>query len=540
VSDVRDERLEEIRSRCEALESALAEERYESTAGLKPESNVTRIYAKYGDVVSKEAIATVRERLAREEAEAVPGPSAPVPEAHLEPGKGPLGAHARVLPVVQVPPADEARRLRYLLEWQTSEFVGKELRAITDEVLTRESAARIAIDLGHGREEIAFRAAQAEIANSADRSRREALETASVAVIEEFTPLLAERTGIERGIARAFGRESYVDLASAVSGIDLRKLDVLMQGFLARTDDMYREAMGWVVRKRLGIPLDDAKRHDLHWIFRGQEFDDHFPKAEMFAVAKRSLEEMGVDIAAGGNVRFDLEARDRKSARAFCAPIDVPRRVVLVLAPEGGRRDWQQFLHELGRALHFGHTSPEEPFEFRRLGDESVSETYAFLLQYLLLDGGFLKRSLGVQKPKSFLFLANLEKLTYLRRYAAKLRYEIELLSGENGVEGKDSLYEEHMTRALRVRYPRQLFLYDLDRGFYVARYLRAWLFEALLSKHLVHYFDEDWFRNPRTGAFLKRHWALGRRYSVEEMAREIGYAGLDTAPLEEEILKAL
>ncbi|HVY62449.1 MAG TPA: hypothetical protein VHF22_12390, partial [Planctomycetota bacterium] len=440
----------------------------------------------------------------------------------------------------QVPPADEARRLRYLLEFQTDEFVGMEVKSITDEVLTRESAARVTIDAGGKKEELAFRATQAEIANSADRARREALEQASLAVIEDLTPVLSERLGIERGIARTFGHETYDGLWSATSGIDLRALDELMQGFLARTEDMYREAMGWVVRKRLAIPLEDAKRHDLHWIFRGQEFDDHFSKSGMTLTAKRVCEEMGVDIAAGGNIRFDLEPRERKTARAFCAPLEVPRRVVLVLAPEGGRRDWQQFLHELGRALHSGYTSPEEPYEFRRLGDASLSETYAFLFQYLLLDGAWLKRNVGMQKPKSFLFLANLEKLTYLRRYAAKLRYELELFRGESGVEGKDALYEESMAKALRVRYPKELFLYDVDRSFYVARYLRAWLFEALLSKHLVHYFDEDWYRNPRTGAFLKRHWAMGRRYGVEEMAKEIGYAGLDTAPLEEEILKAL
>ena len=96
------------------------------------------------------------------------------------------------------------------------------------------------------------------------------------------------------------------------------------------------------------------------------------------------------------------------------------------------------------------------------------------------------------------------------------------------------------MLGALKLVYPKELFLYDVDRAFYVARYLRAWLFEALLSKHLVHYFDEDWFRNPRTGEFLRRHWMLGSRFTVEEMAKEIGYSRLDTAALEEDMLKAL
>jgi hypothetical protein len=390
-------KLEEIRARCEALQNALAEEYYESTAGLKNESNVSKIYQRYGDVVSKQAIEFVRRELE-------------VAKAAAESAASPAAAFER-----------EARRLRYLIEFQTDEFIGSELRSIIDEILTRESAARIRLGSGPGAEEIAFRKAQLEVANCPDRARREALERASLAVVGELTPLFAERIGIERGIARTFAHPTYVDLWRAVSGIDLAELDRKMQGFLARTQDMYREAMGWVVRKRLGVSLEDARRHDLHWLFRGNEFDDLFPKGDVVPVARRFLEEMGVDISAGGNVRFDLEPRERKSARAFCATLEVPRRIMLVLAPEGGRRDWQQFMHELGHALHYGYTSPEEPYEFRRLGDTSLSETYAFLFQYLLIDRGWLKRCLGMQKPKAFLFLANLEKLTYLRRYAAKL-----------------------------------------------------------------------------------------------------------------------
>jgi hypothetical protein len=509
-SGERRKRLDEIRARGEALQQALAEEYYESGAGLKAETNVSRIYRQYGDVISKEAIALVRERL-RE----VDSP----PEGAAPPGD-----------------PDEARRLRYLLEFQTEEFVGSEVKSIIDEILTRESTTKVKL----GEEEIPFRKITTEIANARERARREALEQAQIAVVEELTPLFAERIGIENGIARTFGHASYAALWSAVAGIDLAELDRMFQGFLARTEDMYREAMGWVVRKKLGIDLADARRHDLHSIFRGEEFDDFFPKAEMIATARRFLEEMAVDMTAGGNIRFDLEPRERKTARAFFAPIEVPGRIVLVLQPEGGRRDWQQFLHELGHSLHFGYTAREAPYEFRRLGDYSLTEAYAFLFQYCLTDKRFLKRYLGIARPKDFLFLAYLEKLTFLRRYAARLHYEIALYSGENGVEGKDALYEEILAGALKVRYPRELFLYDIDRNFYAARYLRAWNMEALLSKHLVHYFDEDWYRNPRTGTFLKKHWALGQRFRVEELAREIGYEGLTTAALEEELAQNL
>lgn len=505
--------LEEIRAQSEALQEELAQEYYESNAGLKNSSNVSKIYQRYQAVISKESIDFVRKRLAA--AQAAPHNGGGAKDQDHD---------------------DATRRLRYLLEFQTDEFIGSEVKSIIDEILTRESALKVKI----GEEEIAFRKLATEIANTRDRERRAALEAAQVAAVEQLTPLLAERIGIENGIARSMEKASYRELWQSVSGIDLEELDRLAQGFLARTEDMYKEAMGWVVRKRLALPLEDARRHDILAIFRGEEFDDLFPKGEMLAVARRFLADMGVDITAGGNVSFDLEPREQKTPRAFCAAIEVPRRVVLVLAPEGGRRDWQKLLHEVGHCLHYGYTAPEAAYEYRRLGDYSLTETFAFLFQYLLTDKGFLKRYLGIARPRDFLFLAYLEKLTFLRRYAAKLHYELGLHSGESGVEGKDALYEENLVGALKIRYPRELYLYDVDRSFYAARYLRAWNMEALLSKHLTHYFDEDWFRNPRAGTFLKKHWALGQRFRVEEMAKAMGYKELTTAALEEELLKNL
>ncbi len=529
-------RLEDVRRRSEGFKQELAREYYESTAGLKPESNVSALYRKHADLFSRDLVGYTRKKLAEAEARRAESPSA----------------------------AEEARRLAYLLEFQTEEFIGSEVKSIIDEILTREASATARVPAagagaagaaagagptGGGaattgsEQEIPFRSLHVEIANEKDRVRRSLLEAAQLRVVDELTPLFAERFGIERGIARSFGYPTYTALWQAVAGIDLAGLDRTMQAFLARTEDMYREAMGWVVRKRLGLDLADARKHDVNWIFRGEELDDYFPGGEeVLKTARRFLGDMGVDIAAGGNIRFDLERRERKSSRAFCATIRIPQEIVLCMRPEGGRRDWQGFLHELGHALHYGHTSPLEAFELRCLGDASLTETYAFLFQYLTLDKAWLKRCLNVAKPKEYLFLSYLEKLYFLRRYAAKLHYELALHGGDagDGIEGKDAVYEANMVGAVKVRYPRELFLYDVDRGYYAARYLRAWLFEALLSKHLVHYFDEDWYRNPRTGAFLKRQWALGQRFRVDEMAREIGYEGLSAAALEEELFKNL
>jgi hypothetical protein len=49
-------------------------------------------------------------------------------------------------------------------------------------------------------------------------------------------------------------------------------------------------------------------------------------------------------------------------------------------------------LHELGHALHFANMRRALPFEFRWLGDNSVTEGYAMLFDHRLKDRGWLSR----------------------------------------------------------------------------------------------------------------------------------------------------
>ena len=64
-----------------------------------------------------------------------------------------------------------------------------------------------------------------------------------------------------------------------------------------------------------------------------------------------------------------------------------------------------------------------------------------------------------------------------------------------------------------------------------VLDYLTPRLFEPLVTLHLLHYFDDNWWANPRCGPFLMQEWFQGRRYTVEELAENMGYA-LSPKPL--------
>ena len=83
--------------------------------------------------------------------------------------------------------------------------------------------------------------------------------------------------------------------------------------------------------------------------------------------------------------------------RAFCAPVRVPTEVHLVIPRVGGRDDYDALMHEAGHAEHYAHVEPQLPFEHRYLGDNSVTEGFAFLLEHLAADAAWLEDVLGVE-----------------------------------------------------------------------------------------------------------------------------------------------
>jgi hypothetical protein len=76
----------------------------------------------------------------------------------------------------------------------------------------------------------------------------------------------------------------------------------------------------------------------------------------------------------------------------------------------------------------------------------------------------------------------------------------------------------------------------DVDDGFYVSSYLRAWIFEAQLRSLLKEKYGGRWFSDPEAGKFLRELWSHGQKYDVEELAQMVGYHGLDINPLIKEI----
>ena len=131
----------------------------------------------------------------------------------------------------------------------------------------------------------------------------------------------------------------------------------------------------------------------------------------------------------------------------------VPDEVHLVMALVGGRDDYEVLMHEAGHAHHYSRVARELPVEARYLGDNSVTEGFAFLFQHLVSTPEWLRATLRVGDAGPVISHSRAVRLVMLRRYCAKLLYEIELHAGE--LDGSaPGRYASLLSQAVRVEWP--------------------------------------------------------------------------------------
>ena len=416
-----------------------------------------------------------------------------------------------------------------LFEWVVDTRVGRKAAPFDEQQLAWEQQAVLQVD---GRE-VPYLRAVIELSNSPDRKFRNALdaERARVGALG-LDRIRARRFAIERDeVSALVPAGDYVDAMTRLTGIDLDGLGRSAAEFLRDSDDMYGDSLARLVKRRFGDKPGELRRADVAWLFRADEYDRAFEQENMLETARSQMREMGLDVFQSGRIRFDTEERSGKQPRAFCAPVRVPAEVYVVLRPHGGHGDYRAFWHELGHAMHFASVDPERPFADRWLGDNSVTEGFAMLWDHFTMNPAWLSRytDLPSKAVKTLEFELAVGELYLVRRYAAKLSYELLLHRGEPVSIG--SAYAERLTEATGFRYPEEDCLIDVDPGFYSARYLRAWQLESVLESSLTERFDSDWYRNPRAGVFLQHLMSRGQVDPADRLADSVARAELAFQP---------
>ena len=491
--------LDRLRADGEQFMEELSREYYLAHSGQKPTAELQPIYAKHEAIIGPDALALA-----------------------LETFKGASEG------------SEERRGARLLLDWQAEAQSSRQLAALDEREIAWEGST--VVPVGDSRQ-IPFESVSIEIGNSSDANERHTIEEARAKVVaRELSPMRRERFERERDITEQLDlAPNYISAFELLSGIPLLSLKAECEAFLRQTDSLWQEVFPEFTRRVLGMEPADVTRADALALFRARDFDAYFPSERMESAIRGQVREMGIDPLAAGRITLDTSEREGKRARAFCSPVRVPNEVYLVLRPHGGQTDWMTLLHELGHALHFAYMRPDLAFEYRWLGDNSITEAYAMLFDHRIKDPGWLKRytELGTSRLPAFMRSTGFEELQFLRRYCAKLIYEVELYGGAVRWESLPDLYVELLTNATTFRYNRADAFVDVDPRFYAARYLRAWQLQALVAETLVERYDEDWWRNPRAGPWIASAlFGEGQRELAHEQGQRVADKPLSFAPL--------
>lgn len=474
--------LSKLRADLEPFQSELMEEFYQNYAGLKEDFSTVPIYEKYSHLFSEGAIEAVKSAL------------------------------------VESVDSEDTRWLRFLRTFSTMGYMDNAVKRLTDKASTFETQTVVRFE----DEDIPYRFITIKIRNEPDHDRRSRLFEAKVQETVKLNEILLERMATADDLSVVLGFRNYRDMCSSLKGIDYAALGEQMEDLLRRTEKLYVETMDDLLGKTTGLPLNEAWSYDVPFAFRGEEYNGYFEKEKLVESFFSTLNGMGLRPEQNKNIHMDMEERPKKSPRAFCSPVMVPDDIRLVIMPVGGWRDYDAFFHEGGHAWHFGNARKDLLPEYRYLGDNSVTESFAFLFNYLPSNKIWLEKVLGMRDAEGYVRFELINKLMFLRRYAAKLLYEIKLHNTRVNPSFQD-VYRTCLQKALKFRHTETHYLEDVDDAFYCAEYLRAWILEGQVREALVEQFGEDWFMNHKAGSFLKELWSYGQKFTADELVKMVG-----------------
>jgi hypothetical protein len=183
-----------------------------------------------------------------------------------------------------------------------------------------------------------------------------------------------------------------------------------------------------------------------------------------------------------------------------------------------------QYLGALGSALSYAFTEGDDDFEYRCLRDRAQTEIYSELFTNLIYERSWLKRYLGIDEDMDFYKFLFLRRLMKAREDAGRLIYGQRLYGGGD-VNSLPDTYKEIMEEALQCEVNERDFLNTREPLLSYSRF-KARLIAPSLRNYLRENYDEEWWRLPEAGGYLRSIWSKGGRYTSRDIAESTGYDG--------------
>jgi hypothetical protein len=428
---------------------------------------------------------------------------------------------------------EDRERLYRLRKTCEAGLIAAELAAREDALENAILAARVEFK----GEQLPLRTAQAKLAVLADYGDRDELGRLANDVSATFNDERLEvlRAGEELE-SEVSGIDDPVARTEEEKGISVRELERALAAASEAATGVYTRLKEQWLERLLGPEREPVPSSShVAYLRRLSPLERIYTKERAVPICMDTLLKLGFDLKNEPNIKLDLDDRPQKSPRACVIPADPPKVVHLITRAQGGLHDYQAFLHEAGHALHYAGCDPSLPYTFRNISrDHALTEIYSYIVEAISRRPGWHARYFGLSDEEA---AENADATVFMeallfRRYAAKLRFELDFWGRFDEDGGSPEGYAERLTEATGMEYRREGYLADMDAGFYSADYLRAWIRAAQLRAFLVREVGEEWWASRETGDRLRELFREGTKPSSEEIAGRIGFDPLDTRPL--------
>ena len=379
--------------------------------------------------------------------------------------------------------------------------------------------------------------AEAELALTAERPSRLQREGAVNRAWEALLPK-AQRVQAELADgASALGAASLPALLEARRDPAWKPLD--LDGFLATTEDAYRDVLGWALAKvapRLqALPRGDATLADLE-VVRALP---GYPGA--LTQAGEALRAWAARLPEAEMRARRLRTRQVAAGAAHAVPVDVPEEIALLLPADLMGAEAPRRFFWTGCALHLASVESEAPVEHRWMGDRSVVAASGWMVRGLLWRERWLRGALGLGRAMAR-EVARMEALTALAalRAEAALQPHLRTLTTAGPTLQRLGEVAEALSAALHVRVGRGRALgyvagLDLTR-----RHLRGAALASCLWAEADRRFDADELRNPIAARWLVAIWSQGAPETPEQMAQALCASALGLERVGSELVGVL
>jgi hypothetical protein len=273
---------------------------------------------------------------------------------------------------------------------------------------------------------------------------------------------------------------------------------------LAASDDAWRDVLAFRARADLDlapVPQGDLARVDLAHLLALARWDGLFRGVLLAPAVQRTLPALGLDPA---RLRVDAASRTAQWNGVHVLGARI------VFRARGGAGDWQDLLEAAGRAFAAAAHPPHAR-------EAAFGAALGWLLGSLALEPRWLGEHAGVERRHAADVVRDLalRRLLALRAGAAAFRVASEVERGLSGAAWREG-YRDALTAATGAAWEGARAARDADADPHRAALAGAGAGERLRALARER-FDEDWWRNPRTGPWLAGLLAGGALPEGEE-----------------------